>query len=276
MTSQKLSNKNATSPPAGNFIKLTFIGSGSAFTVGNNNYHSNMIIESASQKKFLLDCGSDARHALFELGLTSKDIDALYISHLHADHVGGLEWLAFNTYKNKIKIPFFLSEDLVGELWNNVLSGGLRSLDNISTSLSTFFVVHSINLSRQFLWEGIEFQLVKVMHVRSEGLERPCYGLFITFQGKKIFITSDTRTSDNLFHYYQTADIIFHDCETSTDHTGVHTHYNSLKNLDNAIKSKMWLYHYNPGILPDARKDGFLGFVEKGQQFLINGNSVLE
>jgi ribonuclease BN (tRNA processing enzyme) len=267
MPSQELSKKNATSLSAGNFLKLTFIGSGSAFTVGNDNYQSNMIIESASQKKILLDCGSDARHALFELGLTSKDIDAVYISHLHADHTGGLEWLAFNAYVNKKKIPLFLSEDLVDELWNNVLSGGLRSLDNISVSLSTFFIIHSIN--RQFLWEGIKFQLVKVMHVRSEGSERPSYGLFITYQGKKIFITTDTRTSENLFPYYRTADIIFHDCETSTDQTSVHTHYNNLKELDNAIKNKMWLYHYNPGILPDARKDGFLGFVKKGQQFLL-------
>jgi hypothetical protein len=29
----------------------------------------------------------------------------------------------------------------------------------------------------------------------------------------------------------------------------------------------MWLYHYNPGHLPDARADGFRGFVKKGQVF---------
>ena len=27
------------------------------------------------------------------MGLGYADIDAVYISHLHADHVGGLEWL---------------------------------------------------------------------------------------------------------------------------------------------------------------------------------------
>jgi hypothetical protein len=29
----------------------------------------------------------------------------------------------------------------------------------------------------------------------------------------------------------------------------------------------MWLYHYNTGDLPDAKNDGFLGYVQKGQIF---------
>lgn len=33
------------------------------------------------------------------------------------------------------------------------------------------------------------------------------------------------------------------------------------------IKAKMWLYHYSDGDLPDAKQDGFLGFVAKGQVF---------
>ena len=29
----------------------------------------------------------------------------------------------------------------------------------------------------------------------------------------------------------------------------------------------MWLMHYNDGDLPDAKKDGFKGFVKQGQEF---------
>ena len=74
-------------------MKMTFIGSGAAFT--SNNYHSNILIES-NDKKLLIDCGSDARFALRDLGYSYKDIDSIYISHIHADHSGGLEWLGFS------------------------------------------------------------------------------------------------------------------------------------------------------------------------------------
>ena len=73
--------------------RLTFAGAGSAFTTDADNFQSNMVIETA-EGRLLIDCGGDARHSTKALGLKPRDIDAVYISHLHADHIGGLEWLA--------------------------------------------------------------------------------------------------------------------------------------------------------------------------------------
>jgi len=67
--------------------------------------------------------------------------------------------------------------------------------------------------------------------------------------------------------YLDQADIIFHDCETSPFKSTVHAHYEDLTTLPTAIKNKMWLYHYQRGTLPNARKDGFCGFVKRGQIF---------
>lgn len=67
--------------------------------------------------------------------------------------------------------------------------------------------------------------------------------------------------------YFEKADIIFHDCETAEKQTGAHAHYNDLAKFDPKIKGKMWLYDYNDGPLPDAIKDGFQGFIVKGQAF---------
>ena len=84
-------------------MSIAFLGVGSAFTSAKD-YQSNLLITAQSGKKMLIDCGSDARFSLAEWGLENNieklDIDAVYISHLHADHIGGLEWLAFSTYFN--------------------------------------------------------------------------------------------------------------------------------------------------------------------------------
>src|SRR5688500_12374647 len=118
-------------------MKLVFIGAGSAFTVDKNNYNSNMLLQNSNQKRLLIDCGSDARRALYDLCLTYHDIQDVYISHLHADHAGGLEWLAFCTkFDTRCNKPrLYISEHQVKYLWDNVLSGGLNSLEGIAVEL---------------------------------------------------------------------------------------------------------------------------------------------
>lgn len=260
-------------------MKLIFIGSGSAFTVGADNYQSNMILEDDSGKKLLVDCGSDARFALHELGLSYKDIEAVYISHLHADHTGGLEWLALTTKFDPIckKPILFVSKNIVYNLWNTVLSGGLQTLENEVADLSSYFLVKPIDDSNFFIWSDVKFRLVQTVHVFSANAIVLSYGLLFTVNEKTILITTDTKAviPSQINDCYQIADIIFHDCETSSKHSRVHSHFDELKNLDANIKKKMWLYHYNPGPLPNAQKEGFRGFVKKGQCFDFSDESTL-
>jgi ribonuclease BN (tRNA processing enzyme) len=251
-------------------MKLIFIGSGSAFTVGSNNYHSNMLLEDAPGKYFLIDCGSDARFALHELGLNHRDIHDVYISHLHADHVGGLEWLAFSSkFDNGVSKPnLYIHQSLVQPLWNNVLAGGLNSLQGEMANLATFFQVHAIADNNSFSWSGVQFQLLQTMHILAGYTIMPSFGLIFVVNGVKVFITTDTQFAPRQVEdFYATADVIFHDCETAANKSRVHAHYNELITLPSAIKNKMWLYHYNPGSLPNAIADGFKGFVKKGQVF---------
>ena len=63
------------------------------------------------------------------------------------------------------------------------------------------------------------------------------------------------------------ASLLFHDCETTKIKTNVHAHYEQLRMLPRKIKEKMWLYHYQPNIEYDLFKDGFCGFLKKGQAF---------
>ncbi|MEM7589151.1 MAG: MBL fold metallo-hydrolase, partial [Myxococcota bacterium] len=231
-------------------MKLTFIGSGSAFTVGEDNFHSNAIVESKSGKKLLIDCGSDARLALYKLGLGYKDIDAVYVSHLHADHVGGLEWLGLTRkFDPRCSRPhLYICDAISQDLWNHTLSGGMRTLECRVADIHDFFEVHTLHANGWFDWEDLRFSVVQTVHVVSGFEITPSFGLMFEAAKKNIYFTTDTQFAPSqLKSFYQMADLIFQDCETAKIRSGVHAHYTQLVQLDAEIKSKMWLYHYNSG-----------------------------
>jgi ribonuclease BN (tRNA processing enzyme) len=251
-------------------MKLTFLGTGSAFTIGANNYHSNMLLENDAKERLLIDCGSDARFSLYEQGFSFRDIEDVYISHLHADHAGGLEWLAFSRHFDEDcdKPTLHICETLVDDLWNKVLSGGLSSLQATIANLSTYFNIDPIKVNSTFRWKKLELRIVQTVHIMSGYTLVPSYGLLFEADGLKVFITTDTQFCPHqIMDFYHEADIIFHDCEISKKLSGVHANYRELKTLSPELRKKIWLYHYNPEELPDAKKDGFRGFVKKGQCF---------
>lgn len=250
-------------------MKITFLGTGSHFTT--KNYHSNMIIE-FNGKKLLIDCGTDIKYSLKEAGLTHKDIDDVYISHLHGDHAGGLEWLGFLRYfdPETTRPNLYISRDLAGDLWSRTLSGGMRSLQGVVADMSTYFKVEKVSRNGSFEWEGLIFRLIQTIHIMDGYSMVPSYGLLFTGTtfDNKVFITTDTQFCPNqIKDFYNMSNIIFHDCETLPFKSGVHAHYEDLKTLDDKTREKMWLYHYQDenGFEKDAGVDGFQGFVRKGQ-----------
>ena len=252
-------------------MQLLFLGSGSAFTTDRNNYQSNVLIIDDQQNKLLIDCGSDIRFSLHAVNFCCHHITDIYISHLHADHVGGLEYIAFSTKFNSHpqKPRLYLSHDIAEELWENSLSAGLRSLKGRCATIDDYFIMNVINNSENdFYWQNIRFELVKMKHIDNGLYLMPCYGLFFELNGTKIFFTTDTQFYlPYLQPFYDKADLIFHDCELSPYPSRVHAHFNELKQLPLAIKNKMWLYGYQPLTLPDPLEQGFLGFVKRAQSF---------
>jgi ribonuclease BN (tRNA processing enzyme) len=257
-------------------MKIKFIGVGSAFTTSEY-YQSNMLITSRSRRKMLVDCGSDARFALGECNINNynlgDEIDAIYISHLHADHIGGMEWLACNTYfgPKQVKPKLFMEAQLMEKMWNNSLRGGLGSVEGKEMHLSDYFECRPLSYNASFLWEGIGFTLVEMPHVITEGRNHNSYGLVVKadgYEGSSVFITMDTQFQpDCIAAISEKVRLIFHDCETSPCKSIIHAHYEDLCTMHAEIKQKMWLYHYQPDPKYQPEADGFKGFIEKGQEF---------
>lgn len=256
---------------------LHFLGTGSAFALSN--WQTNIIIEQNGQR-LLIDAGGDIRHSLHEAGLSYKNINAFYISHLHGDHIHGTEYLGFCSFFDpsqveRGKITLFGNGDLLRKAWDKAMSGGMESVEGRMPELADYFNVAPVRPNDGFTWEGIKFQLVQTLHVMNGYVIVPSFGLIADDGQKKVFLTTDTQYAPSqIMSFYMKADLIVQDCETLYK-SGVHAHYEELKGLPAEIKTKMLLVHYQDNVLDSqgvikeewaqkAKTDGFRGFVQKG------------
>lgn len=253
-------------------MKLQFAGCGSQFA-SREQYQSNMVLTAASGRRMLIDCGTDAKFSLSELNLAPADLDAVYISHLHADHIGGMEWLALSTLfsPEEKRLVLFCEEETLDDLWTKSLRGGLDRIGGRDMVLSNYFDCRPLASNGSFAWEGLDLELVPTAHIPTPTSTLYCYGLLINppeVGAGAVYLTADTQYKpEGLMPHYQRASLILHDCETAPVHSSVHAHYDDLITLPADIRGKMWLYHYQLDPPQDAAADGFAGFVTKGQTF---------
>lgn len=257
-------------------MKITWLGTGSAFCL--HNHQTNALVEFDDGYNLLIDAGGDVRFSLQRIGKTYLDIHGVYVSHLHADHIGGLEYLAFASFfdpRYQGKPDLFISEFLVDDLWTRSLSGGLGSLQAQRATLDTYFNIHAVPKNAGFRVGGYDWDLVQMIHFVNAYTFELSFGLIVRVGPEYIFFTTDTQHAPNQIRdFYAKATIIFHDCETAPFRSGVHAHFEELATLDDETKSKMHLIHYQDNVVSSwdtwraqAEEAGFAGFVRQGQSF---------
>jgi len=279
-------------------MKITFLGSGSAFVPMSENFQSNIIFEktktetqySSSENntvalgekkithRLLMDAGTHIQESLLSQNLDAIDIDAIFISHLHGDHCHGLEYIGFKTFfipefgTNKPKL--MANNKILDKLWNETLKGTMGSMNGSRCTLDTYFNNVRIKPRDGFQFAGTEFSLIQVPHVIDDYEEVPAYGLKFKEDNVKVFITGDCQFDFwRMIGQYEDADIIFHDCEMLEYPNSVHAQFNQLKEIPLQYKEKMWLYHYMlygktfEELEKEVLEAGFAGLVKRGQSF---------
>ncbi len=241
---------------------ITLLGVGGAFTTPQY-WQTNFLLESDNGKKMLIDCGSDIRHSLAERNLIAKDIDAIYLSHNHADHIGGLEWAGFSTFNNQKKIKLFINDEWCYMTWVLIQEDLVPSVEG--SMKETFFQTEIVY--DYFTWEEYEFNTVENLHIKNRAGDYHSFGLIIKKNGKKVYISTDS--VDIKSDIIANVDICFHDCETMDFVSKCHARYEDLAKLDNELKNKIIPVHFNPNPQQDVQADMMHEFPSKGMIYNV-------
>ena len=95
---------------------VTFLGTGPGNVVAGR-FQSSILLE-VGGKRVLLDAGEPCSAQLLDLGFRLPDLDAIWITHAHADHIGGLPLLiqASWLHKRNQPLPLGVPQHLAGPL----------------------------------------------------------------------------------------------------------------------------------------------------------------
>lgn len=238
--------------------KLIVIGCGHSESIDNFNNNAALLV---NDKMLLIDCGHTIKHALVNQRLDIADINAIYISHVHGDHVFGLERVGYEClFKHKFKPTLFIKKELSEELWDQTLKGSMGKIGEGVATLETFFDVHYI-ANDEFIFEGIKVQTFEVKHTPG----KPAYGICID---DKLLYTSDTLAIPETLSKF-TFDICLHDV-TLSEFNPVHATLDSLiSDYDKDTLNKMYLMSYedNWPEFEAKAKAHCNGFVKQGDVF---------
>ena len=90
-------------------ITVTFAGCGDAFGSGGRFQACIHLRPGAGQGPVLLDCGATSLTALRQAALDPGEIGAVFVSHLHGDHFGGLPFLILDGQFSRRTAPLLSS-----------------------------------------------------------------------------------------------------------------------------------------------------------------------
>ncbi len=232
---------------------LRIIGTGDSAAV--DFWNSSYLIETHG-KRLLIDCGFTIKYALRDLGLTLANIDAVFITHVHGDHIYGLERLGFESrYTYGRRPQLLLAPGIRPELWEHCLRGTMGSEDN--SRLEDYFDVEDVG-SDGFQWEGVDLRLFPTLHVPN----KPSYGLIIN---DRVIVTSDSKPLEWLARD-RSDRVIVHDCSLSPFNP-VHATLDELMRYPAPVRRRVWVTHYGDEIerYRERIEREFAGVAAQGQ-----------
>jgi ribonuclease Z len=201
----------ASSAPAQD-MKVILLGTGSP-APGMDRFGPSILVEAGTQK-LLFDCGRGATQRLEQNKVSFTEVDALFLTHLHSDHVVGIPdlwltgWIRGRTTPLRVWGPAG-TEEMMSHL-ERAYQFDVHTRRDVDEKLPPQgVVVMAKDIEQGVMYEnaGIKVTAFTVDH----GPVKPALGYRIDFAGHSVVLSGDTRYSENLIHFAEGSDVLIHE-----------------------------------------------------------------
>jgi len=279
----------ALSNAPGQTIKVTLLGTGSPVPVMER-FGPSILVEAGDQK-FLFDAGRGALQRLTQAKVKYKEIQGVFFTHLHSDHVVGFPDLWLTGWLTGQRVTPLL---IWGPTGTKKMTANLekafeydikaRISDNTGSSNGVAIKAEDIKEGVILEKNGVKITAFDVDH----GRVKPALGYRIDYAGRSVVLSGDTRRSENLIQYSRGVDLLIHEvvspevlarmnfpAELSKTIIDYHTTPQQAGEVFSVVKPRMAIFSHiiqptatEKDILPFVRKT-YAGAVELGEDLMV-------
>jgi ribonuclease Z len=179
-----------------------------------NRFGPSTLVEAGDQK-FLFDAGRGALQRLTQLDVRWQDIQGVFLTHLHSDHVVGFPdlWLTGWLIVPGRKVPL----QVRGPTGTAAMMSHLQQAFAYDVRIRTEndgVSPEGVALAVEEIGEGVVYDKggVKITAFEVDHAPvKPALGYRIDYSGRSIVLSGDTRVSQNLLRHAQNVDVLVHE-----------------------------------------------------------------
>jgi len=213
-------------PGTGDRMEVTLLGTGSPVPSATRFGHSTLV--QANGLNLVFDAGRGATIRLNQRGVPLGEVDGVFLTHFHSDHINGLSDLWMTGF-----IPALGGRQggfhLYGPKGVEHLAEGLMSTYDLDVSVreadgevdreTTAVVPHEFDGDGiVFEQDGVTVTMFEVEH-DANGAIKPAVGYRVDYGESSVLISGDTRPTGNVIKYGTDVDLLLHEVADFPDPT---------------------------------------------------------
>jgi ribonuclease BN (tRNA processing enzyme) len=228
-------------------LEFTFLGTGNAFAPGGLCWNGFLV-----NRRFLFEAPPQALMSLHRVGVDPNSLEAVIVSHHHADHFLGLAFVLLHWRYQGRKAPVKIvgptdTEKLSHELFEKVYPGVFE----VGFPLEWVEVGQGDRLQL----DGLTVEPLEVVH---DDRLSASLGYACELGGKRFAYTGDSAMCDSVLELARRSDILICECASVEDKIAIHMNLREdIPNVRKAMPADatLVLTHLGPGVEPNGMKN---------------------
>jgi len=226
----------------------------------------------AGKQLFVVDAGTDGVRNLGRMGYQAGNIQGVFLTHFHSDHIDGLgemgtlRWAAgdngsplpvygppgvervVNGFNESYAQDFIYRHEHHGDMVAPMSAAGLKAMPFTTPPMGELALVYEGG--------GLTVEALAVEHAPVE----PAVGYLFTYKGRTLLITGDTTKQDNIRKFSEGIDLLVHEALAPNLLMMMHE---AAKRQGNKIMAKIFVdvldYHASPVEAAETARDAGVG-----------------